>query len=332
MKNDCALPAVPTGTVKASASKYKGLCHHCHKPGHYRPDCPDRAGNKSETPSEEQPTTRTVTSSGGSSDSTAAHDASDPSIANNAVGRHEVTFFSYLTGTAAPMDRAALLEFARLTHAEWLDFIRNVPPPTFPTPPTPSTPPVCLKRTTSGNDPRVVPIPKGSVAQEVCSVENTFYVEIRVGRVHYSALLDTGSEVMTLIPKRFANAAQIQRSTRKLRAANGTEINLLGEWKTTFRMGGLQLAANFLVSDQIDEILIGIDWMRENKCLLSFDDFTITLHGKRFPLLRRTASGVCHRVVLDWGRGTRKSRNDGVRSSGVLRFTSETPGSVGGGK
>ena len=60
-----ALPAVSTGIVKAPASKYKGLCHHCHKPGHYRPDCPDRAGNKSEAPSEEQPTTRTVTSSGG---------------------------------------------------------------------------------------------------------------------------------------------------------------------------------------------------------------------------------------------------------------------------
>ena len=123
MKNDCALPAVPTGTVKAPASKYKGLYHHCHKPGHYRPDCPDRAGNKSEAPSEEQPTTRTVTSSGGSSDSTSALDASDPSIANNAVSRNEVTFFSHPTGPAAPMDRAALSKFARLTHAEWLNFI-----------------------------------------------------------------------------------------------------------------------------------------------------------------------------------------------------------------
>ena len=44
-------------------------------------------------------------------------------------------------------------------------------------------------------------------------------------------------------------------------------------------MGPLRVAMNFIVSDQIDEILIGIDWLREHKCLLSFADLTITLQG-----------------------------------------------------
>ena len=29
------------GPVKAPSSKLEGVCHHCHKPGHFRPQCPD---------------------------------------------------------------------------------------------------------------------------------------------------------------------------------------------------------------------------------------------------------------------------------------------------
>ena len=74
------------------------------------------------------------------------------------------------------------------------------------------------------------------------------------------------------MPKRYANLSQLQPVSRTLRATNGTMINILGEWKTTVGLGPLKVAMNFIVSDQTDELLIGVDWLRDNRCLLSFED------------------------------------------------------------
>ena len=91
----------------------------------------------------------------------------------------------------------------------------------------------------------------------------------------------------------------MNRSSRKLRAAIGTEINIIGEWRTTVTMGPLRVGMNFIVSDQIDELLVGIDWLRENECVLSFADSTIELKGYRFRLLKKTKTGTSNRVILE---------------------------------
>ena len=87
---------------------------------------------------------------------------------------------------------------------------------------------------------------------------NTLFIELKIGKKRCSALLDTGREV-TLLPKHIADLTQLNRSSRRLRAANGTEINIIGEWRTTVMMGPLRVGMNFIVSDQIDELLIGGD-------------------------------------------------------------------------
>ena len=93
----------------------------------------------------------------------------------------------------------------------------------------------------------------------------------------------------------------IHRSTRKLRAANESEINLVGELHTTVVMGPLRVPLKFVVSDQVDEVLIGVGWMRDHQCLLSFVDFTLTIQGHRFPLLKKASGGACYRIVLEEG-------------------------------
>ena len=127
---------------------------------------------------------------------------------------------------------------------------------------------------------------EGEAGTNVCTAGNTYYIEIKLGKKRCSGLIDTGSEV-TLLLKQLADLSQINRSSRKLRAANGTQINVVGEWRTMVTMGPLRVAMNFIVSDQIDEILIGIDWLREHNCMLSFADLTITLKGYCFPMLKK---------------------------------------------
>ena len=59
----------------------------------------------------------------------------------------------------------------------------------------------------------------------------------------YLAMLDTGSEV-TLLPKRLAYLSKVRYFTRKLRAANGTNITLIGEWDTIVEIGDLKVPVN----------------------------------------------------------------------------------------
>ena len=73
----------------------------------------------------------------------------------------------------------------------------------------------------------------------VYNTGNTLFIEVKIGKKRCSALLDTGSEV-TLLPKHLADLSQLNRSSRKLRAANGTIINILGEWCTKVTLGPLQ--------------------------------------------------------------------------------------------
>ena len=131
----------------------------------------------------------------------------------------------------------------------------------------------------------------------VRSARQTFYIELKIGDRRCKAVLDSGSEV-TLIPSSQAAMNELQESDRKLRAANSTEINLKSEWKTVIGLGPLELPMNFLVSDQIEEILVGIDWMREHRCQLAFDSLTICLYGYCFPLLKKVSLYQCHRLIL----------------------------------
>ena len=133
--------------------------------------------------------------------------------------------------------------------------------------------------------------------ETVRNAGKTLYIELKIGNKRCKAVLDTGSEV-TLIPTHQAVMREVQRSDRKLRAANGTEINLKGEWKTVVGVGPLTLPMEFLVSDQIEKILVGIDWLSKHRCQLAFDDLTISLYGYCFPLLKKVTIHQCHRLIL----------------------------------
>ena len=139
-----------------------------------------------------------------------------------------------------------------------------------------------------------------SPENKTCKAGNTLFIEVKIGKRRCPALLDTGSEV-TLLPKHLADLSQLNKSSRTLRAANGTLINIVGEWRTVVTIGPVSATMNFIVSDPIDELLVGIDWMRDNSCVLSFADLTLELQGYRFPLLTKTKSGSCNRVILEEG-------------------------------
>ena len=138
---------------------------------------------------------------------------------------------------------------------------------------------------------------EGEAGTNVCTAGNTYYIEIKLGKKRCSRLIDTGSEV-TLLPKHLADLSRMNRSSRRFEAANGTQINMVGDGRTTVAVGLLQVSMNYIVSDQINEILIGADWLREHECVMAYSDATVRVRGDQIPSFVKGDAGSRNRAIV----------------------------------
>jgi hypothetical protein len=79
-------------------------------------------------------------------------------------------------------------------------------------------------------------------------------------------LLDTGSEVM-LMPAKIVGTMPVEPSSQKLLAANGTTINVIGQLSLEAEGGRHKFTITGYVSDQVVEVILGIDFLRSQKAV-----------------------------------------------------------------
>ena len=124
------------------------------------------------------------------------------------------------------------------------------------------------------------------------------YLQIDVHGVKITALVDSGCD-QSVVPKRLIPENYTLGSTKtELFAANGTKIAVLGKVRLNFAVANLQLKADFLVSDQIDEVIFGYNWLRENKCHWLFDQSILVIHGIHVRLCKRPARLSVRRIYV----------------------------------
>jgi len=81
-------------------------------------------------------------------------------------------------------------------------------------------------------------------------------------------------------------------------AANGSVINILGHMTIKFAIKGVNLKADLLVADDIDEFTLGFDWLKAQKASWDFNANTLTLHGVTVPLCTRPSRMGIRRVYV----------------------------------
>src|SRR6218665_1944678 len=114
-------------------------------------------------------------------------------------------------------------------------------------------------------------------------------------------LIDTGSEV-SILPASYVGNLELQTSSRTLRAANGTEIRVLGEVTLSLKFWrGFEVTNKFLISDQICEVMLGMDWLRGHRCHIGFGTGALFIGRKRIPLVTGNGGVWCRRVVVAAG-------------------------------
>ena len=107
-----------------------------------------------------------------------------------------------------------------------------------------------------------------------------------------------GSEV-NLIPDSFIGGYEIKPATRTLTVANGTNINLLGEVGIRVNISrNLKIQTEFLVSDQLSDIVIGAPWLKDNRCNIAFGTGSMRIRRQTVKLVNRGGNNCCRRVVV----------------------------------
>ena len=90
----------------------------------------------------------------------------------------------------------------------------------------------------------------------------------------------------------------LESTSQKLFAANGTEIPVKGCLALRLTVHGMPTLANVLVSDAVEDVILGIDWLTTQKVLWDFQSGNIILRGKHIPLRRRQSQNLVRRIYV----------------------------------
>lgn len=111
------------------------------------------------------------------------------------------------------------------------------------------------------------------------------YLEIDVNGVKALILLDTGSQ-KNIFPRRMVPRAILTDTDVELFAANGSKIHALGAMRLRFKINDLELLADVVVTEDLDEPIFGCPFITEHRCEWNFATGEIHIDGRTTAKLK----------------------------------------------
>ena len=131
------------------------------------------------------------------------------------------------------------------------------------------------------------------------SITSRVYLNVKIRGKTRQCLMDSDCEI-TVIPSKLVEKHHIRRTNKDLLAANGTKIPVLGSTVLQASIGGTQLEIAGLVSEHVDIIMLGIDFLTDHDVNWSFVKAQVTVDGQLYKLSPRRGrqEAWCRRVVV----------------------------------
>ena len=141
------------------------------------------------------------------------------------------------------------------------------------------------------------------------------YLALVLGGRRVYGLLDTGCDT-SVVSRRVIPNETLKPTAQKLYAANETEIALIGEVELTLLLTDYEVTEAVVVSDEVDDLILGIAWLERHRCRWSFAQNLIEIDGKVARLISRprqcaeknlcrreyrSSSRPCHQRARDIG-------------------------------
>ena len=109
-------------------------------------------------------------------------------------------------------------------------------------------------------------------------------------------LADSGCD-KNILPKRLVKKLKLTKTDDEfVYTANGSSVAVEGCIRLHFSIDGQNLCENFLVTDGIDEPILGVEFLKKNHCQWSFDTATLVVNGKSVHLKGRDGKPNVRRI------------------------------------
>jgi len=125
------------------------------------------------------------------------------------------------------------------------------------------------------------------------------YVKITLLGKEVPCLVDSGCEVTApkLLIDRFSSI-EIRPTTSKVWTVNSTPIRIDGEAQLPFYLNDYCLLTTALVSEDVEEVMLGADWLRDYGCIWNFRTGSLCIDGRPTIALTRRGYIKCRRVLV----------------------------------
>jgi hypothetical protein len=130
------------------------------------------------------------------------------------------------------------------------------------------------------------------------SKDGRVYLRMKLNGQPIDCLLDSDCE-LTLMPLSVIKqhrGIKIQPTEKRVYAANQTEIELAGEVTIPLQLDDQCLRVKSLVSHDIEEVMLGVDFLQDHDCVWHFKESQILIKGKSYCLFAKKGSHRCRRV------------------------------------
>ena len=121
------------------------------------------------------------------------------------------------------------------------------------------------------------------------------YIEIDLAGNKHMCILDSGCDY-SLMPYRLVPYAELKPVNIEVFAANGSPVNILGSLVCTFYIECEKVTINLLVTDDIEEPMLGYDWFCQQDIVWDFGEEEILFRGKAIRLQQRPALMIAGRL------------------------------------
>jgi len=121
-----------------------------------------------------------------------------------------------------------------------------------------------------------------------------------LGKIEHPCLLDSGCE-KTLVPLAVATSmrrAYLRQTSYKLTSANDTTIDVVGEITLQLILQGRCIPTPVLVTPDVEEIMLGAEWVTRHRCLWDFVNKCIFVDGGPAAPLTTRRNAQCRRIFV----------------------------------
>ena len=121
------------------------------------------------------------------------------------------------------------------------------------------------------------------------------YLALELKGSEVYGLLDTGYDT-SVVSRRVISNELLKPTTQKFYAVSGTERALLGEVELTLKLAYFEATAAVAVSEEVDDLILGIDWLGRHRCRWSFAQNLIEIDGRVVRLINRPRRSQLRRI------------------------------------